>query len=66
MEVTDEESLPSAQECQERITQFVLVTNTDEALAQMRLQDNGWVLERALAQHFDDIVGSEICTNVME
>jgi hypothetical protein len=29
----------------------VAVTCTDEALAQMRLQDNGWNLERAINAH---------------
>ena len=51
----DELDIPPASECQRRIDKFVAVASTDEALAQMRLQNNGWDLDRALEEHFGQL-----------
>ena len=51
----------SAKECQERIDQFVAITQTDEAQAQMLLQDHDWKVDAAINAFFassspDDVV----------
>lgn len=45
MSSAEEENNLTAKECQERINQFIEVTNTDEAEAQSVLQDHDWNLE---------------------
>lgn len=45
MAESEEEMHLSAKECQDRINQFVEITNTDEAEAQSVLQDNRWNVE---------------------
>lgn len=52
MSSQEEEDVPPREVCQKRIDGFVEVTHTDEALAQMMLQDHGWDLEKAIQAHF--------------
>ena len=56
-----EETELTAKECQNRIDQFVLVTQTDEAQAQELLQDHDWKVDLAVNAYFastapDDVV----------
>lgn len=46
------DDLPSATECQNRISSFVNVTHTDDAYGQMMLQKNKWNLDLAINKHF--------------
>jgi len=52
----DESNLPSAQECQRRVEQFVELTCTDEMMAQFYLQDRDWNVERSVQAYFDEKV----------
>ena len=57
----------TAKECQDRIDQFVAITQTDEAQAQMLLQDHDWAVEPAINAFFasnltDDNVNVVIST----
>ncbi|CAG0923643.1 unnamed protein product, partial [Notodromas monacha] len=47
-----DEDVPDAETCQERIDEFVSVTQTDQAFAQMFLQRRGWDLERSVNEFF--------------
>lgn len=48
--------VPAKAECESRINSFVEITSTNEALAQMMLQDNDWKLDLAIAEYFKDEV----------
>jgi len=50
----DDSNIPSAQECQKRVEQFVELTCTDEMLAQFYLQDRDWNVERSVQAYFDE------------
>lgn len=45
--------------CQRLVDDFVQCTGTDEALAQMYLQDNDWILDRAVGVYFDETGGKD-------
>jgi len=52
--MSDEESdVPDAVTAQKLVKEFEHVTNTDEIIAQMYLQDNGWKLSSALNSFFE-------------
>jgi len=48
----DDSCVPDAKTAQSRVKEFESVTNTDEILAQMYLQENKWDLSRALNSYF--------------
>jgi len=48
----DESCIPDAKTAQARVKEFESVTNTDEIMAQMYLQENKWDLSRALNSYF--------------
>ena len=48
----DDSCVPDANTAQSRVKEFESVTNTDEILAQMYLQENKWDLSRALNSYF--------------
>ncbi|TRY64053.1 hypothetical protein TCAL_00334 [Tigriopus californicus] len=50
----EDDHVPAKAECEARINAFVEVTNTNEALAQMMLQENEWNLDLAVADYFKD------------
>lgn len=51
---SDNENLPSADECQKRCEEFAEITGTDTACAQFYLQDREWNLERSVNDFFED------------
>lgn len=51
---SENENLPSADECQIRCEEFALITGTDTACAQFYLQDREWNLERSVNDFFED------------
>ena len=54
--MSDDEDVPSLKVCEERIAKFVEITGTDEAFAQMSLQDQSWDLEKAIKAFLDQQV----------
>lgn len=49
----NEDQLPDAKTCQDRVERFAAITGTDEALAQFYLQDRNWNLEASVNAFFE-------------
>ena len=64
---SDDGSDLSAQECQELLDRFIAVTNTNEPLAMMFLQERDWKLEAAINDYLEQNheAGSKASSNVV-
>ncbi|VDO13624.1 unnamed protein product [Rodentolepis nana] len=54
MDNDDEANLPNAEECLRRCETFASITNTNNALAMMFLQNRDWDLQLALSAYFEN------------
>lgn len=49
----------TGENCQKRVDEFVAITETNDALAQMYLQDRKWNVARSVDDYFNELIANE-------
>lgn len=49
----------TGENCQKRVDEFVAITETNDALAQMFLQDRKWNVSRSINDYFQELIDND-------